>query len=409
MENKSVTKFREYLRIKTVHPNPDYDGAVKFLREYAEEIGLEFQTVPAGEGILEIAVMTWKGADSSLPSIVLNSHTDVVPVYPEHWKHAPFDAHKDEKGNIYARGTQDMKCVGIQYLEAVAKLKNEDGCKFLRDIHLLFVPEEETGGVKGMQAFMKTELFRSMNIGFVLDEGLANTENKFSVFYGERTPWWVNVSCVGDPGHGSRFVENNTPEKLRKILNLVLAYRQTEEDKLVKSKNCITLGDVTTVNLTGVEGGIAHNLVPAEIKATFDFRIAPTVDLVKFEAQLKSWCEQAGTGVTYTFIQKSPQQKMTTHDDTSHWWRAFKQACDSFGVEIKTEVFPAATDSRFLRQVGYPAIGFSPIRNTPILLHDHNEFLNEDVFLQGIECYLKVIPALANVVATKEEGAAADN
>ena len=48
-------------------------------------------------------------------------------------------------------------------------------------------------------------------------------------------------------------------------------------------------------------------------------------------------------------------------------------------------------------QAGFPAIGFSPIRNTPILLHDHNEFLNEAVFLEGIQCYCKVIFNLSNV------------
>lgn len=47
-------------------------------------------------------------------------------------------------------------------------------------------------------------------------------------------------------------------------------------------------------------------------------------------------------------------------------------------------------------QAGYPAIGFSPMNNTPILLHDHNEFLNENVFMKGIDIYCEIIPALAN-------------
>lgn len=34
--------------------------------------------------------------------------------------------------------------------------------------------------------------------------------------------------------------------------------------------------------------------------------------------------------------------------------------------------------------------------NTPVLLHDHNEFVNEKVFLKGIEIYCGIIPALAN-------------
>lgn len=32
----------------------------------------------------------------------------------EHWSHDPFEAFKDAEGYIYARGTQDMKCVSIQ-------------------------------------------------------------------------------------------------------------------------------------------------------------------------------------------------------------------------------------------------------------------------------------------------------
>lgn len=48
-------------------------------------------------------------------------------------------------------------------------------------------------------------------------------------------------------------------------------------------------------------------------------------------------------------------------------------------------------------QRGLPVIGFSPINNTPILLHDHNEMLNENVFLAGIKVYEELLPALANV------------
>jgi aminoacylase len=60
-------------------------------------------------------------------------------------------------------------------------------------------------------------------------------------------------------------------------------------------------------------------------------------------------------------------------------------------------VFPGATDSRYIRSVGIPAIGFSPMNNTPILLHDHDEFLQADVYLRGIEIYKTIIQNVANV------------
>jgi len=50
-------------------------------------------------------------------------------------------------------------------------------------------------------------------------------------------------------------------------------------------------------------------------------------------------------------------------------------------------------------QAGIPALGFSPMPHTPILLHDHNEFLNKEVFLKGIAAYECLLPALASVAA----------
>uniref|UniRef100_A0A8C7X1V9 Aminoacylase 1 n=1 Tax=Oryzias sinensis TaxID=183150 RepID=A0A8C7X1V9_9TELE len=88
-----------------------------------------------------VSIMTWEGTEPQLKSVLLNSHTDVVPVYQEHWKYDAFKAFKDAKGDIYARGSQDMKCVTIQYIQAVRKLKAQ-GWKPARTVHLMFVPGE---------------------------------------------------------------------------------------------------------------------------------------------------------------------------------------------------------------------------------------------------------------------------
>ena len=66
-------------------------------------------------------------------------------------------------------------------------------------------------------------------------------------------------------------------------------------------------------------------------------------------------------------------------------------------LEIVTRIFPASSDSSYLRNVGIPSYGFSPMPNTPVLLHDHNEFLNENVFLRGIEIFCDVISEMASV------------
>uniref|UniRef100_A0A8C6FX46 N-acyl-aliphatic-L-amino acid amidohydrolase n=1 Tax=Moschus moschiferus TaxID=68415 RepID=A0A8C6FX46_MOSMO len=358
-EHPSVTLFRQYLRIRTLQPEPDYGAAVAFFEERALQLGLGCQKVE------------------------------------EYWSHDPFEAFKDADGYIYGRGAQDMKCVSIQYLEAVRRLKAE-GHHFPRTIHLTFVPDEEIGGHQGMELFVKRPEFQALRAGFALDEGLANPTDAFTVFYSERSPWWVRVTSTGKPGHASRFIEDTAAEKLHKVVSSILAFREKERQRL-QSDPQLKEGAVTSVNLTILEGGVAYNVVPATMSASFDFRVAPDVDLKAFEGQLQDWCQAAGEGVTFEFAQKWTEPQVTSTDDSDPWWAAFSGACKAMNLTLEPEIFPAATDSRYLRAVGVPALGFSPMNRTPILLHDHDERLHEAVFLRGVDIYTQLLPALASV------------
>ena len=42
---KAIENFRNYLRIKTVHPNPDYQGCLNFLLSIAKELELEHKII----------------------------------------------------------------------------------------------------------------------------------------------------------------------------------------------------------------------------------------------------------------------------------------------------------------------------------------------------------------------------
>ena len=134
-EDPAVTLFRDYLRIKSVQPDPDYDSCLVFLKKQAERLGLDYHITEMVKG-KPIFIMTWPGTEPEIPSLLLNSHTDVVPVFPENWKYDPFEAVKEENGDIYARGTQDMKSVGIQHIEAIYRLKVLEKRTYKRTIHL---------------------------------------------------------------------------------------------------------------------------------------------------------------------------------------------------------------------------------------------------------------------------------
>ncbi|XP_014235528.1 aminoacylase-1-like isoform X1 [Trichogramma pretiosum] len=393
LDELSLNNFCEYLRIPSMHPDINYEPCIQFLRKQAKDLDLSINVYHVHPK-KPIAVMSWIGTEPSLPSILLNSHMDVVPVFADDWTYPPFDAHIDDQGNIFARGSQDMKCVGIQYLEAIRRMKLEKKhCK--RTIHISFMPEEEVGGVLGMKDFVHTQHYKSLNIGFALDEGVANPSESYSLFNGERTIWHVTIHCPGNPGHGSLLLDNTPGEKLRIILDKMMDFRKTQQDKLLNSK--LQLGDVTSINLTKIKGGIQANVIPNKMEATFDIRLDPEIDPINFESTLKNWCKQAGNDVYFTFDEKNEVVKSTKLDDSNNFWKAFKSTCDKLEINLEIGIFPGGTDSRYIRSLGIPAIGFSPMNKTKILLHDHDEHLNKEVFLNGIRIYEKIIYAVANV------------
>jgi acetylornithine deacetylase/succinyl-diaminopimelate desuccinylase-like protein len=57
------------------------DDCVAFLKKQAVSLGLPLKVYSVVSG-KPIVVLTWEGSEPHLPSVLLNSHMDVVPVYP---------------------------------------------------------------------------------------------------------------------------------------------------------------------------------------------------------------------------------------------------------------------------------------------------------------------------------------
>lgn len=103
-----------------------------------------------------------------------------------------------------------------------------------------------------------------------------------------------------------------------------MQFRKQEVEKLKDPK--VLMGDVTSVNLTMIEGGSQSNVVPAELRATFDIRIAVDVDLDAFDKQIEEWCSEAGGGIAIKMHHKDPKVKPTILDSSNPFWVAFENA-----------------------------------------------------------------------------------
>lgn len=131
--------FKIFTNNTIIIPKLYLELCVNFLQRQAKSIGLSIKTYYPANPRKPIVILTWIGSKPQHPSIILNSHMDVVPVFEEHWTHPPFAAEIDVDGKIFARGAQDMKCVGTMYLGAIRQLKRNE-ITLKRTLHVVFVP-----------------------------------------------------------------------------------------------------------------------------------------------------------------------------------------------------------------------------------------------------------------------------
>ncbi|KAJ1497894.1 hypothetical protein HMI55_005243, partial [Coelomomyces lativittatus] len=223
--NASLHRLRTYLQCNTAHPQPDFTSAMACLSQWAHELHLTFDILTSSSSSSldswPVVVLTWPGTsrDRRGRSLLFNSHMDVVPVVEEEtpsWTCPPFEG--QVKGSfMYGRGIQDMKSVGVQYLEALRWLKVNFKYSPKHTLYFTFMPDEEIGSVHGMATFihhfhspkMREEEEEGVSLLFhetkkketkttasfllpkcVLDEGLAYEKDEgYHVFYGERVAW----------------------------------------------------------------------------------------------------------------------------------------------------------------------------------------------------------------------------
>ncbi|KAG6714752.1 hypothetical protein I3842_05G217600 [Carya illinoinensis] len=386
-QDTPIARFQRYLRINTAHPRPDYSSAISFLESQALSINLQVKTLEFSPG-KPVLLLTWPGSNPSLPSLLFNSHLDSVPAESSKWTHPPFFAVRSPDGKIFARGAQDDKCIGVQYLEAIRNLKEKNFAP-VRTVHVSYVPDEEIGGVNGILKFV------------------ASPGDEFRVFYADRSPWNLIIKAKGMPGHGSRMYDNSAMENLMKSVEIISRFRESQFD-VVKAGEAPN-SEVISVNPVYVKAGIPSpsgfvmNMQPSEAEAGFNIRLPPVADPELVRRRIAEEWAPARRNMTYQIIELGPLRDYmgrpltTPTNDSNPWWPIFKQAITAVGGKLaKPEILASTTDARYIRQLGIPVLGFSPMKNTPILLHEHNEFLEDTVYLEGIEVYESIIRYLSS-------------
>lgn len=101
----------------------------------------------------------------------------------------------------------------------------------------------------------------------------------------QRSAWQVELVVNGKSGHGSRYFKDTAGEKMTRLLAKINEFRDQEQKKFAKASYPY-YGNITTINLTILKGGVQYNVIPAEMKATFDMRNSVQMNLNDVEQQV---------------------------------------------------------------------------------------------------------------------------
>ena len=369
--------MQQYIQIKTVHPNPDYKTAIEFLSCVAAKHGLNYWTVDlVGE---KQALLISYQYQADRPSILFNSHMDVVPVSRDDWEMDPFSGLIMD-GKMYGRGTQDMKVVGIQGLVALIRLA-ESNAELSMNIVLSFVPDEEILGLEGMGVLAD----KLENIAFAFDEGIPSQDSTLNLFHAERKVWWIKLTSTGETGHGSKYVDDSSTHKLHDAASNLMAFAKQQQELTCD------LVDKTTVNMNYCNWGnsFMYNVIPTTCEAGFDIRIPTSTNLEEFEQTLKQWT----IGTNLEFIHGTDKNHLINPvtDPDNEFCQMLTSILQKEGIEYQFQTFPATTDARYLRNQNIPVIGMSLLFNTENLLHDHNEYVKLEDITRGVDLYHKIM------------------
>lgn len=197
--------------------------------------------------------------------IILSGHTDVVPASGKKWSSDPFIA--TEKNNkIYGRGSCDMKGF-IACTLALAPFFASQNLK--KPIHFSFTYDEETA-CQGAPIMLKELKKRNVKCSICI----VGEPTSMKAIQAHKGCSEYSTYFTGLAGHGSAPDKGvNAVEYASRYINKLMELR--EELKKRVPKNSVFTPPYSTIQIGGIKGGLARNVIADQ--CTVDWEMRPVI------------------------------------------------------------------------------------------------------------------------------------
>ena len=424
----------ELVKADTTNPPGNEARAVAILAKRLKAAGIPYEITDFAPGRQNI-VARLKGSGEKKPLLLL-AHIDVVGTDGQNWT-MPKHEMTEKDGHLYGRGVLDDLGMAVLNLETVIELK-KSGIALKRDVILAFTGDEESGGL-GLRTLLK-ERPELVDAEIALNEGggAVNDETGGPVKYvrlqmAEKTYQDFTLTAKGPTGHSSVPQKENAIYKLSRALTNVQKFwpaprlipvtreyfRQrsalekpetgkamlavaTAKGKLpakalaVLEKNPVIAAQLrTTCVTTMLSAGTKVNALPPSASANINCRIMPDETIESVEKQLLKLINDPSLTLA-----REPEFGTSPAAPTDGEVPKVLQklAKEIWNVPVIPTMSTGATDSRYLREKGVAAYGFSamPVHETDILrAHGIDERIQLTSIRPGLEFMQRLVIELA--------------
>ena len=396
-EDEVVRICQELIRIDTSNfgdgSGPGEQEAAEYVVGLLREVGLEPSVYESDPGRTTVVVRV-PGADPARPGLCVHGHLDVVPARAEDWQVDPF-AGEERDGCIWGRGAVDMKDM-VAMMLAVLRHLARTGTVPPRDLLFVFFADEEAGGLRGshFMAAEHPEVFAGVSEaisevgGFSITVPGADGRDRraYLVQTAEKGICWAHLVASGRAGHGSVPNAENAIVRLAEAISRVdahewpreylpsvralldgvseltgTAYTDDDAEALLAhlggSQGFVrgTLQD--TANLTMLEAGYKHNVIPQTATAAVDARFLPGHE----DAVVATLRELAGEHVEVQVTQRDIALDVPFEGPLVDAMRSALLAEDP-GATVLPYCLSGGTDNKALALLGIVGYGFAPLR-----------------------------------------------
>ena len=257
----SLKILSDLIAFKTVS-GEDNNSLINYCDEILNKLGAtSFKTYDDEKKRVNLFATLKAKIPSKKKPIIFSGHTDVVPVSKD-WNTDPFLATiKDEK--VFGRGACDMKgfiACTLAYAPIFSKTNLD------RDIHFSFTFDEETA-CQGAPLLINELKRKGMNSGICI----VGEPTSMKIIDAHKGCYEYTTYFKGLAGHGSAPDKGiNAVEYAVKYISKLIELREILKTKV--PKNSTFDPPYTTIQIGGISGGIARNVIADRCQVDWEMR-----------------------------------------------------------------------------------------------------------------------------------------